>query len=70
MPEMLIDISWKEVEASMLKAAEDFLVNRKPQLRVRRGERGISLSSSRRLFVFGGRLTTLFFICQQSAVCY
>lgn len=35
MPEMLIDVSWKQVEASMLKAAEDFLVSRRPQLKVK-----------------------------------
>jgi hypothetical protein len=41
MPEMLMDISWKQVEASMIKAAEDFLVNRKPQLNVKRRSHGI-----------------------------
>ncbi|MEI9918172.1 MAG: nucleotidyl transferase AbiEii/AbiGii toxin family protein [Bacteroidota bacterium] len=41
MPEMLIDISWEQIEASMIKAAEDYLITRKPQLKVRRRGRSI-----------------------------
>lgn len=36
MPRKFIDVSWKQIEASMRKAAQDFLDNRSPGLKVRR----------------------------------